>query len=103
MKLTVLTAELKSRSDQHKRSVKNYDCEKNEIVKHCYEADCNFSWDQRKVVDRESRLIPRKLKETIHSLRNPNNINKIFCMLPEIWLPNLRQFLVTYLFHTRRF
>ena len=50
----------------------------------------NFSWDQKKVIDREIRLIPRKIKETIHSLKNPNHINKISYMLPEIWLPNLR-------------
>ena len=48
------------------------------------------SWDQKKVVVRESRLIPRKTKETIHSLKNPNHINKSFHMFPKIWLPNLR-------------
>ena len=81
---------LKSRSDEHKRSVRNCDCDKNEIAKHCWEADHNFNWDQKKVIDRESTLIPRKIKETIHSLKNPNHINKISYMLPEIWLPNLR-------------
>ena len=81
---------LKSRSDEHKRSVRNCDCDKNEIAKHCWEADHNFNWDQKKVIDRESRLIPRKIKETIHSLKNPNHIYKISNMLPEIWLPNLR-------------
>ena len=34
---------------------------KNEITKHCWEADHNFSLDQKEVVDRESKLIPRKL------------------------------------------
>ena len=58
-------------------------------LQNTWEADYNFSWDQKKVVDRESRLIPRKIKETIHSLKNPNHI-KIFYVLPEIWLPNLR-------------
>ena len=80
---------LKLRSDEYKRSVKNYDCEKNEIAKHCWEADHNFSWDQKKVVGRESRLIPWKIKETIHCLKNPNH-NKIFYILSVIWLPNLR-------------
>ena len=65
---------LKSRSDERKRSVRNCDCDKNEIAKHCWEADHNFNWDQKKVIDRESRLIPRKIKETIHSLKNPNHI-----------------------------
>lgn len=34
-------------------------------------------------------LIPRKTKEAIYCLKNPNNINKNFFMLAEIWLPNL--------------
>ena len=32
---------LKSRSDEHKSSVRNCDCNKNEIAKHCWEADHN--------------------------------------------------------------
>ena len=75
----------------------------NLIVKHRWKADHNFSRDQKKVVDRKSRLIPWKIKETIYYLKNPNHINKISNMLPEIWLPNLRQFLVTYLCHIHRF
>ena len=54
---------LKSRSDEHKRSFRNCDCEKNEFAKHCWEADHNFSRDQKKVVDRVIRLIPRNIKE----------------------------------------
>ena len=104
MRLTVVTAKLRSRSHKHKGSVKNCDCEKNKITKHCWEADHNFSWDQKKFVDGESRLIPRKIKETIHSLKNPNCINKISCMLHEIQLTNLRQFFtVAYLCHIFRF
>ena len=63
---------------------------KNKIAKDCWEADHNFSWDQKKVVDMESRLIPRKVKETIPYFKNPNRINKIFYTFPTIWLPNLR-------------
>ena len=60
---------------------------KKEIAKQCQESDYNFSWDQKKVVNRESRLRLSKIKETIHSLMNPNHINKISYMFPEIWLP----------------
>ena len=48
---------LKSHSDEHKRSIRNCDCDKNEIAKHYWEADHNFNWDQ-------------KIKETIYSLKN---------------------------------
>ena len=78
------------KSDEHKRSARNCDCDQNEIAKHCWEADHNFSWDQKNVIDRESRLIPREIKETIHSLKYLNHINKISYVLPEIQLPNLR-------------
>ena len=94
---------LKSGSDEHKRSVRNRDCDKNEITKQLWETDHNFNWDQKKVIDRESKLIRRKIRETIHSLKNPNHINKTSYVLPEIWLSNLRYFLVTYLCHIRRF
>ena len=60
-------------------------------MKHCWEAVPNYSCDQKKVFDRENRLIPRKIKETIHSLRNPNHFNEISYMLSLV---------VTYLFHT---
>ena len=33
----------KSRSDKHKRSVRNCDCDRNEIAKHCWEADHKFT------------------------------------------------------------
>ena len=79
----------KSLPDEQKRSLRKCDCDKNKIAKHYWEANHNFNWDQKKV-DRKSRFIPEKLKETIHSLKNPNHINKISYMLPEIWLPNLQ-------------
>ena len=59
---------LKSRSDEHKTSVRNCDCDKNEFEKHCWETDHKFSWDQKKVADRESWLISRKIKEKIYIL-----------------------------------
>ena len=40
---------LRSRSDEHKRSVRNCDCNKKEIAKHCWVADHNFNWGQKKV------------------------------------------------------
>ena len=68
---------LKSLSDKHKRSFRNCDLEKDGIVKHCWEADHNFSSDQKKVFDFESRSISETIKETIGSLKNLNQINKI--------------------------
>ena len=76
--------------DEHKISVRNCHCEKNEIAKHGKEADYKFSWDQKRIVDEESRFIYRKSKETIHSLENSDHINEISYILPGIWLPNLR-------------
>ena len=36
---------LKSCIDEHKISVRNSNCDKNEIAKHCWEADHNFGWN----------------------------------------------------------
>ena len=73
-------------SDEHKIFVKIYDCEKYETAKRCLEADHNFSWDQKTIVDKESRLIPRKIKGTRYF---SNHINKNFYMVPELWLHNV--------------
>ena len=61
------------------------------------EEDRKFIWNEKRVVDRESSLILRKIKETIHSFKNPNLIKKVSYMLPEVWLPHLQQFLVVLL------
>ena len=78
---------LKLQPDEHKRSTKNYNCEKNEIGKHNGEEYHNL--DQKKVVDRKNRLIARKIKETINSLSNSKYINKIAYILLESRFPNL--------------
>ena len=68
------------------QSVKYCECEKNEITNYFWEADHDFSWDQKKVVNRDSWLTSRKINEIIHSFKNPNYSNKISYMLPETWL-----------------
>ena len=55
-------------SNEHERSIKNYDCEKNETVKHSWEENHNFNWDQKEV-GRDGKWLSRKIKETIHFLR----------------------------------
>lgn len=72
------------------KDARNCDCDENVITEHCWEADQNYSWDKKNFLDRESRLMPTKIKETLNSLKNPYHINKISCILPEILLPNLR-------------
>ena len=57
---------LKFHSDKQKRSYRNSNCKTNEIAKQCWAADRNFNRDQKKVVNRKSRLIPRKIKETMY-------------------------------------
>ena len=57
---------------------------KNETLKYCWEADRNISWDRKKFINKKIRLFSQKIKETIHSLKNPNHINKISYMLSEI-------------------
>lgn len=59
---------LENRNQMNTDLSKNCDCEKYQIAKHYREEDNNFSWNQKNVVDRESRLLPRKIKETIYSV-----------------------------------
>ena len=77
---------LKLHLDEHERSVRDCDCEKNEIAKQFFEVNDNFSWDQKKTVNSESRLTPRKNKETIHCKRNPNHKKFPICFLKYAFL-----------------
>ena len=70
--------------------VRTCNCRKNLAGKYYWKEYHNFVWDQKKVFDRESRLLSRKIKETIHFLEYPNHINKFSFMLPEIWILNLQ-------------
>ena len=63
--------------DKHKRYAKICDYENNQIAKHCWKEDHNCRWDRKQVTERERKLIPRKIKETIHSLKNSKYFNKI--------------------------
>ena len=63
---------LKLSSDEHNRSVKNCDCENNKIGKHFWEDDQNLSWDEKKVVDRKNRLIPKKKIKENYYFNNSN-------------------------------
>ena len=58
---------LKLRSDEHKISLRNWDCDKNKIVKHCRETDHNFIWDQKKVVDYFCKLLKYFFADKYHS------------------------------------
>ena len=48
---------LKSRSDEHKRSIRNWNCDKNEIAKYCWEAGHNFNWDRMKLLNAAEKQV----------------------------------------------
>ena len=61
---------LKLRSDKHERYVRNCDCDKNEIAKHCWKADRDFSWNQKKFLigkgkkkKMKQKLVKRKKRQ----------------------------------------
>ena len=67
MKLTILTAKQSTSVNlngiliRDQMNTKNCDYEKNEIVKHCSEEDYNFIRDEKKAIDGESRLVPKRI------------------------------------------
>ena len=91
MKLTVVTAKqstlmnlngLQKRVQMKLKDLSRIAVAKRTKLKNCWEADHNFSWDQKKIADKECRLISKKIRKTIHSFKNPNHINKLLiCFL----------------------
>ena len=57
--------------------MKNQDVDKNEIADHCWKNDHEMNWEERKVIDAEPYIYARKIKETIHSIKDKNHINNI--------------------------
>ena len=80
---------LETRAKEHERAVRNGDLEKNKIAHHSWTHDHRFNFDNKSVIDRESNMTTRKIKETIHSISDPNHINSISYELADIWLPAL--------------
>ena len=78
------------RYKEHDRAVRKGDTDKNEIADHCWSKDHEMNWDERKVIDTEAYIKGRKIKETIHSLKDKNHINSISYTLPNIWIPNIK-------------
>ncbi|XP_057291948.1 uncharacterized protein LOC130614539 [Hydractinia symbiolongicarpus] len=81
----------KQRVQEHMRAVRNGDVKKNEIADHSWSRSHQFNWDEKKIIDRESRTTARKIKETINSVERNKHINSISYQLPEIWLPALQK------------
>ena len=46
-----------------------------EIADHCWKNDHEMNWEERKVIDAEGYIYARKIKETIHSIKDKNHIN----------------------------
>ena len=90
MKLPILSSQAVY-FDKRKRSLKSQSTEiylelwhqKNKIAEHYWE-DFSFYWDWKKVIDTESWFSSKKVEKSIHSLRNPNHINTISSILPEM-------------------
>ena len=87
---------LKLFSDEHERSDKNCNGKNNKIAKLSQEADHNFSWDQKKVVDRENRLIPGKIKKSVSKILISlisyigqlllNQVHNFYCFHPGLYI-----------------
>ena len=78
-----------TRSKEHKRAIRNGDVDKNEMAEHCWKNDHTMNWDEREIIDFEQNLVSRKIKESIHSVKDKHHINSISYSLPDIWIPCL--------------
>ena len=81
------------RKKEHQGNVKNGQTEKSNVARHCWSKDHKMNWDEMKIIDTDSYIWSRKLKETLHSIREGegNYFNDISYQLPEIWIPNIKK------------
>ena len=62
---------------KHRSSNSNAEKRNCKALLGCLEQFHHFNWDRKEVVDKKKQVYPRKMKESMHLLRNPNNIEKI--------------------------
>ena len=48
-----------------------------------------MNWEDQIIIDFEQNLVFRKIRESIHSVKDKNDINSISYSLPDIWIPCL--------------
>ena len=63
------------RTKEQTRAVRASDTRRYETANHCWKYIHDFDWENKKIMDYETNTTTRKVKETIHSLRNNNHIN----------------------------
>ena len=81
---------LAERTKEHTRAVRAADTGRYETADLCWKCNHDFDWENKKIMDYEANTTTRKIKETIHSLRNNNHISGISYRLPHIWFPALK-------------
>ena len=81
------------RKKEHESNVRNGHTETSKVAKHCWSNDHRMNLDEMKVIDSEPYTWSRKVKETIHSIREGENryFNDISYHLPAIWIPNIEK------------
>ena len=58
---------------------------------HSWTKDHQFNRNEKEIIDQEKGWIARKIKETIHSIKNDKHINSTSYNLADIWLPGVRK------------
>ena len=73
--------------------MRNGNTDKSNVARHCWTKNHRMNWDEMKIIDTESYVWSRKIKETIHSIKEGENnyFNDISYQIPAIWLPNIEQ------------
>ena len=62
------------------------------VSKHADETGHISIWSKVKFIDREPQWYTRRVKEAIHIILHPNNINRDSGVdIPEPWIPTIKQ------------
>ena len=79
-----------TRIGEHISAVRKPDTKWYETADHCWKFSHDFNWTENKILGHELNTTTRKIKETIHSIKTENCINRISYKLPDIWLPAIK-------------
>ena len=80
------------RTKEHDRDIQLARTQTSAVSEHANETGHNPLWDKVKFIDRNPHWYTRRVKETIHIRRHPNNINRDNGIeIPEARVPTIKQ------------
>jgi len=83
---------MQERIKEHDRDIRLASTQTSAVSEHSHETGHYPIWNEVKFIDRDPHWYTRRVKEAIHIILHPNNINRDSGIeIPEAWIPTIKK------------